>query len=172
LLNIGWNPQTEGRALTTDDTNNLYIDVKNNYTTVANNNYYLSVGVDLQNQHTAVDSDSRSLFIDVANNRADFVGVDYAQKIGGNKMTHTHGNRYDTTEYAHYVRAMSFLFVTGKGETGETTFISDVTVGDAENKRSFYVNGPMGSSMGASDSFTTPTGRTVTVVNGIITSIA
>ena len=173
LLNIGWNPQTEGRALTTDDTNNLYIDVKNNYTTVANNNYYLSVGVDLENQHNAVEGlDSRSLFIDVANNRADFVGAEYAQKIGGNKMTHTHGNRYDTTEYAHYVRAMSFLFVTGKGKSGATTFISDVTVGDAKNKRSFYVNGPMGSSMGASDSFTTPTGRTVTVVNGIITSIA
>jgi hypothetical protein len=171
LLNIGWNPQTEGRALTTDDTNNLYIDVKNNYTTVTNNNYYLSVGVDLENQHTAVASDSRSLYIDVANNRADFIGKEYAQKIGGNKMTSVHGNRYDKTEYAHYVRAMAFLFETGNGESGETSFISDVTVGDAEKKRSLYVNGPLGSSMGASDSFTTPTGRTVTVVNGIITSI-
>ena len=86
------------------------------------------------------------------------------------KGNHTHkvlGNSRTTVNYSFDILAMSLNVATLTG----TKFNSDVTIGSKNHKNSLYVNGALGTSQGASDSFTTPTGRTVTVVNGIVTSI-
>jgi hypothetical protein len=167
LLNIGWKPKDDARTLSTDDSTNLYIDVKNNYSTTANNNYYLAVGVGHKDERTKADEDSRSLFIDVAGNMTTFVGADSATQINGNNRHKTLGNSRLTVEYSYDVKAMALNIATLTG----TKFKSDVTVGTATEKYNLFVNGSLGTSVGASDTFTTPSGRTVTVKNGIVTSI-
>ena len=167
LLNIGWKPKDDARTLSTDDSTNLYIDVKNNYSTTANNNYYLAVGVGHKDERTKADEDSRSLFIDVAGNMTTFVGVDSATQINGNSIHKTLGNSRLTVEYSYDIKSMALNIENATG----TKFKSDVTVGTTDSNRNLFVNGSLGTSVGASDTFTTPSGRTVTVKNGIVTSI-
>jgi len=155
------------RAITATDNKNWFLDVANNCSVATKNNYYLGVGVDHTNERQKQSSDSSSLFIDVGKDMATNVEKNSVTRIKGN---HTHkviGNSRMTVNYCFDILAMSLNVATLTG----TKFNSDVTIGSKNNKNSLYVNGALGTSQGASDSFTTPTGRTVTVVNGIVTSI-
>lgn len=155
------------RAITATDNKNWFLDVANNCSVATKNNYYLGVGVDHTNERQKQSSDSSSLFIDVGKDMATNVEKNSVTRIKGN---HTHkviGNSRMTVNYSFDILAMSLNVATLTG----TKFNSDVTIGSKNNKNSLYVNGALGTSQGASDSFTTPTGRTVTVVNGIVTSI-
>jgi len=155
------------RDITADDNKNWFLDVANNCSIATKNNYYLGVGVDHTNERQKQSSDASSLFIDVVGDMATNVEKNSVTRIKGN---HTHkvlGNSRMTVNYSLDMAAMSLNISTLTG----TKFNSDVTVGSQNANYNLYVNGSLGTSKGASGSFTTPTGRTVTVVNGIVTSI-
>jgi hypothetical protein len=165
-ITVGYNPDNY-RAITSTDNKNWFLDVANNCSVATKNNYYLGVGVDHTNERQKQSSDASSMFIDVVGDMATNVEKNSVTRIKGN---HTHkviGNSRMTVNYSLDMVAMSLNISTLTG----TKFNSDVTVGSQNAKYSLYVNGALGTSQGASDSFTTPTGRTVTVVNGIVTSI-
>jgi hypothetical protein len=166
VVQVGYEIEKE-RRLKDTNSKDMFVDVKNNYSTTANNNYYLAVGVEHKDERTKADDDSRSMFIDVANNMYMFVANNNSVRINGNHGHKTLGNSRVSVEYSLDVKSMALNVETLTG----TKFNSDVTIGSKNANYNLYVNGSLGCSLGANGSFTTPTGRTVTVKNGIITDI-
>jgi hypothetical protein len=140
------------------DSNNLYLDVSNNTIQTTGNNYVLSVGVDPANEYRLTPApieDKNNFILTVANNQKTIVG----------------GAQITTIQQQHYmsVKEDSNIVVEGfqKIEAKGGLVINAGIYVDGGIK----VDGNLGTTKGASGSFTSADGKVVTVIAGIVTAI-
>lgn len=145
------------------DNKNLFIDVANNYVTTAANNIVVSIGATPKQEHRLTKKDTANYYIQVGNNQSVNIGNNHFTQTGGNYITNVGDN--------HKLNVVSDSNIEVSGEqnikvANGLKIESNVTVFGG-----MMVNGSLGTSQGASGTFTSADGKMVVVVNGIITKI-
>jgi hypothetical protein len=165
LLNIGYEPNGDNaRKFDGSETNDFYVDVRNNYATTAQNNYYLNVGLNPNTQRDMQDKHERSLFIDVANEYSLVVGSNRKERSNSNYTHSIIGNAlFDFHALATFNGRHEIVMNSPTGITLDTPSVSILGSLTVEKGGSMLV--------AATGSFTAMNGRTITVTNGIITDI-
>lgn len=161
---IGWpQPPSKNRDNNKDlGKGNYFLDIANTSKTTVANNYVLSVGLTPLQESTL--KSEGSYFLTVNNNKNVLVGNNSVTEVRGNMITAVQDN------FNADIAKETVIKIGGATNIHASKGIK--IVGGTTVYGSVYVDGALGTNTGASGAFSTPSGKVVTVMNGIVTSIA
>lgn len=165
LISVGYDPKDERRV--TDDQTSFYMDVRNNIVMTAFNNIVIGAGLNKDNERKLADDDYGGYYVDVSGNQVFNIGLDQLinvkqsqiNKIRDQHVLEVFGSSRFTIKKSWNIDVKTGIKIKSPG--GVTITEGNLMVKDA-----------LGCESAASGSFTTPDGRTVTVLNGIVTGIS
>lgn len=169
---IGWQQPPGNRKNDNGKTNysgggidkyNLYLDVANNTIQTSQNNMVLSIGAGPEQEHRLTENDVGNLFMQVGNNHLTNIGNNQTIVVAGNQITKVDGQ--------HRIIVGEDSNITVEGEYNLSASNGSKIQSDVTILGNVTVDGSLGTTKGASGSFTSADGKLVIVTQGIVTKI-